>query len=749
MDYIAHVRKLDDGSWDEPQSLEAHLKRTAELAAGFAEAFDSAEWAYALGMIHDEGKGKLEWQGYIRDKSGFGYDEEAASETIPGKIEHSGSGAKLAEEVFGKGAGRFLSYCVAGHHAGLPDWAGTQSSLEYRLQKADTAEIAGELKAALSGLCPQTPPWKMSPKGLDVSLWIRMLFSCLVDADHLNTEEYMEPEKSKIRKGYRSITELHAQFNSYMQEKTKENPETADSRVYRARQQVLADCRTAAEAEPGFFSLTVPTGGGKTLSSMAFALRHAEKYGKKRIIYAIPYTSIIEQNADVFREIFGAGEIIEHHASLDEDDSTLRSRLATENWDAPVIVTTNVQFFESLFASKTSRCRKLHNIANSVVILDEAQLVPVEFLEPILETMRLLAAHYRVSFVFCTATQPVFEKQKSFPKFLGLPEGSIREIVRDVPGLYKNLERVRLGFSKEKAVAEWSDLARELSEYDQVLCIVSDRKSCRELHAQMPGGTYHLSALMCAQHRSESIAEIKDKLKKKETVRVVSTQLVEAGVDIDFPAVYRSMAGLDSIAQAAGRCNREGKLQNEEGKYGQVVIFEGVRKAPAGMLRKAGETARRILEQELDNPIDPAVFPVYFSEVFWKANSLDEKDIMKLLKPEPPHVGIQFRSAAEVFRIIDDKNQRTIVVPYGEGEGLICLLRNAGKSGKGFEIKLLRKLQRYTISIYADQFFALQKRGSLEEIIPGVFALICAVEYDKRVGLLIDEMPDDPQIFMS
>jgi CRISPR-associated endonuclease/helicase Cas3 len=257
---------------------------------------------------------------------------------------------------------------------------------------------------------------------------------------------------------------------------------------------------------------------------------------------------------------------------------------------------------------------------------------------------------------------------------------------------------------------------------------------------------------MCAQHRSDTIAEIKDRLAKKEPVRVISTQLVEAGVDIDFPVVYRSMAGLDSIAQAAGRCNREGKLRGEEGKYGRVVVFDGVRKAPAGMLRKAGETARRILEQGLDNPLDPAVFPGYFSEVFWKANDLDEKDIMKLLKPEPPHVGIQFRSAAQAFRIIDDTIQRAIVVPYGEGQRLIDQLKDAEKyarkSGKGFEIKLLRRLQRYTVNIYKDQFFALKKRGSLEEIIPGVFALNNTLEYKER-GLLIDEMPYNPLDYMS
>ncbi|MDR1932895.1 MAG: CRISPR-associated endonuclease Cas3'', partial [Spirochaetales bacterium] len=692
MDYIAHVRKLENGDWDEPQLLETHLKGTAELAAKFAADFDSAEWGYALGMSHDNGKGKVEWQSYIRDKSGFGYDEEASSETAPGRLDHSSPGAKLAEEVFG-GMGRFLSYCIAGHHAGLPDWGGSAGSLEYRLQKARTEGIAEEFKTALAGLCPKALPWKISSQGLDVSLWIRMLFSCLIDADRLDTEGYMEPKKGKLREGYLSITELHRRFNLYMEKKTEKLLETADGAVYQARQRVLADCRAAAEAEPGFFSLTVPTGVGKTLSSMAFALKHAEKYEKERIIYVIPYTSIIEQNAEVFRGIFGPDEILEHHANLDDDGTTLRSRLATENWDAPVIVTTNVQFFESLFAAKTSRCRKLHNIANSVVILDEAQLVSPDFLEPILETMRLLVEHYRVSFVICTATQPAFEKQKGFPQFPGLPEGSIREIIQDVPGLYKNLERVKVEFPKEKsAAADWRELAGELSEYDQVLCIVSDRKSCRELHALMPRETYHLSALMCARHRSDVIAEIKDKLKKREAARVISTQLVEAGVDIDFPVVYRAMAGLDSIAQAAGRCNREGKL-NAEGKWGRVVIFNGVRKAPAGILRKASETAARLLDQGLDNPIDQGVFASYFSELYWKVNLLDKEGVMKLLKPEPPHLEIQFRSAAELVNIIDDKQQRPILVRYGEGGELIDVLKRAKKSGAGFERKTLRKLQ--------------------------------------------------------
>ena len=743
MKYIAHVKKLDNGQWDEPHFLEEHLRETAELAAKFADDFNSHEWGYALGFLHDCGKATLEWKNYLKRKSG--YDEEASSEAL-GRVEHSGPSAKLAEEIFGKTIGRPLSFCIAGHHAGLPDWigSGSQAVLAYRLQNSKTKDICEELKKLLLGMCPKNLPWKFNIDGLDMALWIRMLFSCLIDADRLNTEKYMNPEQSKERKRYSTITELHKRFDDSMTTKTQKPQGIYNERVYEARQQVLADCRKAAEMESGFFSLTVPTGGGKTLSSMAFALEHAKHYNKKRIIYVIPYTSIIEQNAQVFNEIFGEDEIVEHHSSLDDYETTIRSRLAAENWDAPLIVTTSVQFFESLFSAKPSRCRKLHNIVNSVIILDEAQLIPTDYLKPILETMRFLVKHYRVTFVICTATQPVFEKQKENPTFPGLTEGSIREIIQDVSGLYKNLERVKVELPEKMAApVEWNDLAEELSRYDQVLCVVSDRKSCRDLHTLMPKGTYHLSALMCAQHRSAVIAEIKVKLAKEESVRVISTQLVEAGVDMDFPVVYRSLAGFDSIAQVSGRCNREGKL-NDTGKLGKVVVFKAPRRAPAGILRKASEIAERMISQGIENPIERSVFPQYFSELYWKANSLDTMNIHELLKPESSELEIQFKTVDEKFKIIDDRNQYNILVRYGDGDKWINFL----KKGEIPRVKCLRKLQRYTINIYSDQFNKIYNRGSLEEVIPGIFALNNKVEYNEQIGLLIDEMPNDPEDFM-
>jgi len=735
---IAHVRQNPDGSWAAPQSLHDHIKGTASRAAAFASPFSSDHWAEALGLFHDAGKATTAWQAYLGSKSG--YDESAHLERATTRVEHSTPGALLAEKLHGSLIGRVLAYCVAGHHTGLPDFIGSPSSLSVRLHNSSLDGISDELLGEVSSWKPSGPPWKFDASNLDFSLWIRMLFSCLVDADFLDTEAYMRDEAGDTRGDFLELPALLSRFDGYMQSVLDKVRDFADSPVNVARRQVLSDCRLAAEHEPGFFSLTVPTGGGKTLSSMAFALKHGVRYKKRRVIYVIPYTSIIEQNADVFRDALGSEQIVEHHSSLDEADFTEKGRLAAENWDASVIVTTTVQFFESLFSSRSSRCRKLHNIANSVVILDEAQLLPVEFLSPILETMRLLVEHYSVTFVFCTATQPAFEAREGF---LGLPVGSVREIITDVPALYRALRRVTVDTRTLPTVTDWASIAREVSEQKQALCVVSDRKSCRELYRLLPEGSYHLSALMCPQHRSDLIGEIREKLRAGDTIRVVSTQLIEAGVDIDFPVVYRALAGLDSIAQAAGRCNREGRLGGGK-ELGRVVVFSPPRPAPAGILRKGTETAKRLLVNKAGDPLDHESFNQYFSELYWKANSLDTKGVRKLLIPDGTSLGIQFRSAAEAFRIIDDRLQRTILVPYGEGERLIGELK-----GFGPERRLLRSLQRYSVNIYLDQFNKLLSRGSIEEIYPGIFALVCGVEYDVGIGLLVDELPSDPTSYMT
>ncbi|MEN6299967.1 MAG: CRISPR-associated endonuclease Cas3'' [Anaerolineaceae bacterium] len=732
-EFIAHVRKNDYGTWEEPHRLSDHLDITAKRAEIHAAKFNSGEWGKAAGLAHDAGKGRVVWQKYLRLKSGY-YDEEAHLEGKSGKIPHAIHGAKLVEDLFGKGIGRFLAYCIAGHHTGLPDWSSDEGSGQSSLQFQETQvkkleDIDSLIIDKLRSAKPTFPPWRFV-KGLDLSLWIRMLYSCLVDADFLDTEFYMDQDKANIRGAYCSMPELLDRFKEFIKrlDKTSE-----DTRVNEIRREIRIKCVQMADEDQGIFSLSVPTGGGKTLSTLAFGLEHAIKHHLDRIIYVIPYTSIIEQNADVFRSAVGEDQVVEHHSSFDEDDSSNKSRLATENWDAPIIVTTSVQFFESLFAAKSSRCRKLHNIVRSVVILDEAQLVPVEFLAPILETMQLLVDHYQVTFVISTATQPAFNQRFiDGQQFKGLK--NIKEIMgsdNEVKALYQSLKRYHVDFPSDlHVVSSWEEIAEDLKHYEQVLCVVSDRKSCRELHSIMPQGTFHLSALMCGQHRSDIIETIKQKLNNKEPVRVISTQLVEAGVDLDFPVVYRALAGLDSIAQAAGRCNREGKLP----ELGKVVVFVPPRKAPLGILRKAADTTCSIVLTN-DDPLNNEVFEKYFSELYWKANSLDSKNIVSLLNPENDfrECSIYFRTTAERFHIIDDSMQKTILVRYGEGERLIDLLKLSGP-----DRWLLRKLQRYTVNVYNDDFYVMIKRGSVEEISSNIFAISTSSEYSKEIGLLVE-----------
>lgn len=731
---IAHAKKNEEGEFEAPHFLEEHLKNTARLAEAFAEKFNSGQWGYVAGLLHDIGKSKPGFQEYIRRVTG--YDIEHFN--LEGRIkrgEHSTSGAKLAEDYFGA-KGRVLAYCIAGHHAGLPDWypdeAGGQSSLNFRINNADIKGLMPEIVKGFEKKKLEIP-WKFSRNNLDMALWIRMLFSCLVDADFLDTEEYMDPIKYGTRGHYLSIEQLTNKFNSFMEDKI-ENAEKTHINTIRLR--VLEDCRKKAYEKPGIFSLTVPTGGGKTLSSLAFALEHAKFNRLDRIIYVIPYTSIIEQNAEVFRSVLGDDQVIEHHSSLAEDESTEKSRLSAENWDAPVIVTTTVQFFESLFSVKSSRCRKLHNIVNSVVILDETQLVPPEFLKPILNVIELLANNYNTTFVFTTATQPAFESRDNFS---GVQKGRITEIISDVPMLYSGLKRVNVELHRDlQDACRWEDIATELKNYETVLCIVSDRKSCLELFSHMPAGTIHLSALMCGQHRSKTICEIKQKLDNDEPVRVISTQLVEAGVEFDFPVVYRALAGLDSIVQAAGRCNREGKLAS-----GKVVVFVPPKRPPSGILRKAAEITELMIKSGLKDPLSHNIFEEYFSRLYWSVNNLDAADIIPLLTVKDDFA-IQFRTAAGAFRIIDDTMQKPILVPYCEGKELIELLRRIGP-----ERWLLRKLQRYSVNVYKDDLTAMLNRGSAVEIHPDIYALLNDVEYNEKTGLAVNKEFFEPEVFIT
>jgi CRISPR-associated endonuclease/helicase Cas3 len=484
--------------------------------------------------------------------------------------------------------------------------------------------------------------------------------------------------------------------------------------VNTARREVLASCREAALQNTGLFSLTVPTGGGKTLSSMAFALDHAVMHGKSRIIYVIPYTSIIEQTAGVLAEIFGPENVIEHHSNLDPEKETQRSRLASENWDAPIIVTTNVQFFESLYSARPSRCRKLHNIINSVVILDEAQLLPPNLLTPCVDAINQLVKNYGVTFVLATATQPALP---------GMEQP--REIIADPPVLYDRLKRTQIVFPTDLNIPlDWEDIAKELQQYDQILCVVNTRRDCYDLHKLMPKGTIHLSALMCGQHRSEKIEEIKQRLKNGLQTRVISTQLVEAGVDIDFPVVYRAFAGLDSIAQVGGRCNREGKL-NDKGELGTVKVFIPPKPAPRGLLRKGEDTTRQLFSLPDFDPQHPLEFDRYFKLFYSSVNDTGTR-FKTLLQTDVPH--IQFRTAAKEFKLIDDQAKQSVFVRYGDIGKWLNELRRLGPKRH-----LMRKLQRYSVNLSRRDFDRARVDGLVDEIWKGYWLWIG--KYDQSHGL--------------
>jgi CRISPR-associated endonuclease/helicase Cas3 len=729
---IAHV-KAHVSSGGPPiwftHDLTEHLLATSGLAGEFAAAFGAQDWARLAGLWHDLGKFSPEFQGYIRAASG--YDADAHLEGMPGRVNHSSAGAVQAINSQEQ-TGHVLAYLIAGHHAGLPDFFATEgrSALQTRLSDARNENLLGR---ALAGGVPaelllsEKPTGKIHGGSHGAHLWLRMLFSCLVDADFLDTEAFMDSDNATTRGQYPQLAELHARFNQHM---TAFSGATEPTPVNRLRAEILRQCREAAKREAGLFSLTVPTGGGKTLSSLAFALEHANVHDKRRIIYAIPYTSIIEQTAGVFRNIFGEENVVEHHSNFDTDKETRQSRLASENWDAPLIVTTNVQLFESLFAARTSRCRKLHNLVNSVIVLDEAQLLPPEFLQPIMDVINLLAVHYGVTFVLSTATQPALNTVvDGFGRRQRRGLDNVREIIADVDGLYQQLERVEVSLPRDLGQpTDWATLADELCQHETVLAIVNTRNDCRELWRAMPEGTLHLSALMCGEHRSAVIAEIKRKLKAGEPVRVISTQLVEAGVDIDFPVVYRALAGLDSIAQAAGRCNREGRM---EGK-GRVVVFVPPKPAPKGLLRFGEDACKSVWHDRPEGPLARPLFQRYFDQLFSRAD-LDRHGIIDMLKCGP-NLEIQFRSAADRFRLIDDRETQAVFVCYSdESRRLLDLLR-----GMGPERWLLRKLQRHAVTLYRHDFDRLLRKGDVFEVWPGLYAQLGDTLYHPQLGLLLE-----------
>ncbi len=723
--FIAHIKRNENEEF-EIQKLEDHLKGTADFAEQFCKEIGCIHWGRQIGLWHDIGKYSSTFQKYIRVNSGYLDEEERL-----GKTDHSSAGAIYAKKIYPQ-IWPPLAYVISGHHSGLLNWdneVGISGDLQSRLQKELSYDIISFLPDECKKISKLPIPFYEQLNERNSHLWIRMMFSCLVDADYLDTERFMNPDSFYKRGNYASISDLKNKFDVYMR---GINESAASTFVNAKRAEIYSACINSANSDNGFFSLNVPTGGGKTLSSMGFALTHAIRNSKKRIIVAIPYTSIIVQTAHEFRKIFGDENVIEHHSNLDDDACTEKQRLAIENWDAPIIVTTNVQLFESLYSNRTSRCRKLHNIANSILILDEAQMLPPEFLKPILSVLNELNKLFNVTVLFTTATLPVLtgkigEREAAFKGI----EAPVTNIIKNADEIENCLKRVEIEILDRNESIPFPELAQELKKCDQVLCIVNTRNECSELYKYMPDDTIHLSRMMCSAHIMDTIHEIKEKLVRSERIRVVSTQLIEAGVNMDFPVVYRAFAGLDSIAQAAGRCNREGKL-NKEGRLGAVKVFNSEKGLPQGLIRKGADALTDLLSSAQSKEyLSCKMFENYFTKFYSKVNSFDKTRIKESLWDGACYMKFQFATAAKDFRLIDDKG-KSIIVWYEGSTELIDLLKI-----KGPEPWLMRKLQHYSVNIREADFIQLANEGRIEKY-HEVWVQVDPNLYNTHVGLVRD-----------
>jgi CRISPR-associated endonuclease/helicase Cas3 len=756
---IAYAHTLPDRpdrSEEDWHRLEDHLRDSAQLAEDFASAFGSGAWGRLAGVWHDLGKYSDAFQDYLRASAGSG--EVAHASEVSGRVDHSTAGAQHAARL--GLAGRLLAYGIAGHHAGLPDNEAGESGLSSRLSKR--VEPTDNAPAfLLDHPLPAPPRLRVSGGGprraFALAFFTRMLFSCLVDADFLDTEAFMNPGRAGLRRNdSASCPELLARLDEHLADKQRR---AADTHVNRRRREVLSECRAKCTLPPGLFSLNVPTGGGKTLSSLAFALAHAKEHGLRRVVYAIPFTSIVEQTADVFREALGdlRDQVLEHHSNLEPDDpgrQSDRSRLAAENFAATLIVTTNVQLFESLFASRTSRCRKLHRLAKSVVILDEAQTLPPRLLAPTLAALKELVNNYGSTVILCTATQPAVERRDPFP--IGL-EG-VRPIIDEPTRLHSALRRTSVALLGPTTN---EDLIAGIRGERQVLCVVNSRRHASDLYQGMGDpDALHLSASMCAAHRAKVVAKVRSRLSPavNKPCRVISTQVIEAGVDVDFPAVYRAAAGLDSLAQAAGRCNREGRLVTADGhpRLGRVLVFDYDAKVyPTDpMIERAAACFREVAPDHRHDLLAPQAIEAFFKLHYWQQGGDDGRgwdrgaggqpimDCFALDQKILLHA--QFRTAASAYRFIDDA-QTPIFVPYGaRGRALIRELELLPDQPEPWRLRAFdRAAQRYVVGVYERGLRTLLENGVLLER-HGRYYLGNPEAYDQNVGLTFDALGLDP-----
>lgn len=737
-----HAHTLDGQPETEWETLEAHSRNVAGCAGDYAARFGAQTWGEVAGWLHDLGKAKPGFQAYLRGGA---------------REPHAAEGAKAAIAQFGPQIGAILAPALAGHHAGLPNaqqppnQQPPKTPLNNRLDGATGLPVPVEwpVPTVETMQIPAPLVGKIPDDGYEFGFFTRMLFSCLVDADSLETEGFYAGagdqeagQKVALRGSNISLEVLRDALKAHMV-----GFEGKGGAVNALRAEVLVASRAAAIRKPGMFSLTVPTGGGKTLASLAFALDHAIAHGMDRVVYVIPFTSIVEQTAAVFRDALGkenAGAILEHHSAFDpyakDDDENdegpdgrERHSLAAENWNSPVIVTTAVQFFESLYANRKARCRKLHRLANAVIVLDEAQTIPPAMLRPCLAAIKELARGYGSSLVLCTATQPAVtdahltdENGKPLPE--AIPAASLREIAPDPAHLYEQLKRVTV---TDAGTLDDDALVDRITVEDQALCILNNRRHARDLAARLPDESrMHLSTAMVPAHRRARLAEARARLKDKLPLHLVSTSLIEAGVDVDFPVVLRAEAGIDSIAQAAGRCNREGRMGHGAGRVTVFAPAEGEGRAPPPELKQFAEAARAVMRDHAD-PLSLEAMTAYFAELYWRKGPelLDGNGVMKLCDAFDTNHGLggRFADIAEAFRLIEE-TMRPVIIPrcaseYGADHDVLGQLDYAEKIGGA-----LRPLQQASVQVPA------RARASL--IAAGAARIVRREEFGDRFVVL-------------
>ncbi len=685
------------------QLLVDHLRNVASLARGFADLFGGGELAYLAGLWHDVGKADPEWQQRL-------IECEQGERTRIG-LDHKCAGALLAEE-----AGLWpVGLLIHAHHGGIKsphkDFA---PWLEENRKLPGPAKAIDVLSAAMEGLGGHgatSLPTHVVKDPLYADLFLRLTYSALVDADSLDTEAHKLAGVPSERGSEVTLNGLWSRYEAFLRKQTAPPAGV----VNRVRREVYEACIEAATAPRGIFRLTVPTGGGKTRSAMAFALRHGIAHGLRRVIVAVPFTTITQQTAQVYRDIFGENRVVlEHHsaaaegggaASSDEDsfaEDALWSRLAAENWDAPIVVTTTLQLFESLFSNRRGKTRKLHSLAGSVIVLDEAQALPAGLLSPILDALRQLTEHYGASVVLSTATQPAFEQ---IPEFRDV---EAPEIVSGHRRHFEMLQRVQYEWRVDEP-KEWRAVASWMRDAESTLAIVNTKRHAMELLDELDDPeVLHLSTLLCGAHRIEVLGKIRRRLAEGAPCRVVSTQVVEAGVDLDFATVFRAEAPLDAIIQAAGRCNREGRLV---GRKGRVVVFRPPDDAsPPGIYRSGRDIARVIYNLPNFDPNDPQTVGRYFELLFGSAVNPDQRQIQRSRRD------LDFPAVADKFRMIEDEAY-DVIVDYPEADvakidRLVEQLRARERPAR----VVLRELQPHVVSLRQPEWERLKAVGFVEEL---------------------------------